>query len=188
MILLALAQATSTAVAASQTDTTAPASVAPWVLAIIGAIVIALALVLVIRNMPVSTGHSIFLGAGIALLALPLISKFEWSGDKFSFELKAAAQDLTKEVSRLAEENKAIRGELVQLSNALKAATTKIDLKADATTPGIGAVSPSADVDWSKYSSPNFFDDLMIRNKSAIEGNERALDNLQSIQKKLEFQ
>lgn len=156
-------------------------------LAVIGGIVIALALVLVIRNMPVSTGHSIFLGAGVALLALPLISKFEWSNDKFSFELKAAAQDLTKEVSRIAEENKAIRGELVQLSSALQAATAKIDLKADAATTGIGSSSPSADVDWSKYSSPTFFEDLMVRNKTAIQGNERTLDNLQSIQKQLQL-
>jgi multidrug transporter EmrE-like cation transporter len=190
MISFALSQVTSAAIAADQIDTTTSNSnIAPWILAVIGGVVILLALVLVLRNMPVSTGHSIFLGAGVALVALPLVSKFEWSQDKFSFELKSAAQDLTKEVSRLAEDNKAIRGELLQLSSALQTAAAKIEQKSDA--PDTATNTPSdttpALSDWSKYSSPSFFDDLMVRNKAAIANSERSLDNLDTIQKQLQL-
>jgi hypothetical protein len=158
-----------------------------FVLAVVGLCVVAVSLFLVLKERPVTTGQSVILGVGLAFLAMPFITNFEWSDKGFKLTMKSAAADLTKEVARLAEDNKKVREELLQLNEALKGTVAKVEEVAPA-NPGEPLKQPtlgSGKLEWQKLTKPKFFEDFSVRNKSAIELNQDSIGRIQDIEKSL---
>ena len=53
---------------------------------------------MIARNVTVSTGHSLLIGAAAALLVFPFVYKFEWSGDGMKNEARATALELNRQL------------------------------------------------------------------------------------------
>lgn len=183
-ISIAHAQGTSVAAAASPGFF---ATNAASVLAVVGLCVVGVSLFLVLKDKPVSTGQSVILGVGLAFLAMPFITNFEWSDKGFKLTMKSAAEGLTLEVARLTKDNEGIRQQLEQLKEAVKGTVAKVE-EVRPETPGSSPKVPmsgSGKAEWEQLIKPDFFQDFSVKNKTAIELNRDSLDKLQDIQKSL---
>lgn len=159
--------------------------VPPIVFVAIGFIVTMVALGLVFRNIPVTSGHSIFLGAGIALMVVPAVATFEWSDKGFKISMKNAAEDLAAQTAFLSKENKEIREELLRLNNVLQTTVSKLGEVTAPNQPAPSLPTSGPDSTWEQIIQPDFYRDFEVRNKSAVQLNQQNLDSVLGLQESL---
>lgn len=154
-----------------------------WAIMIIGVIIALISLTVIYRNIAVTTGHALILGAGVALICLPFIANFEWSDKGFKFARREDATDLAAKVIGLAEDTVAIRSELKTVTEALQAANLRIaTLEKPAGSPPLA--SPNFNVE--DFKKPTLFEDLLKRNELGILKGNASIDQLQDLKKAIQ--
>ncbi|MBY5661094.1 hypothetical protein [Rhizobium leguminosarum] len=154
-----------------------------WIVIGIGIVIAIISLVVISKNIAVTVGHAIILGAGVALVCLPFVANFEWSDKGFKFARREEASELTDQVVNVAKENLAIREDLKKVSEALQAANLRI------TALEKPAGSPPPDLqglNLEQYKGPNFFDDLIRKNDVGIAKGSDSIDQLQNLQRSIQ--
>ena len=84
------------------------------------------AFIAIIANRAVSTGHSLMIAVGAALVLVPYISTFEWSDKSFKFTTRQEAAELAKSLAQAAKEEINLREQVSTLAQGLQAATLRI--------------------------------------------------------------
>ncbi|PSH62092.1 hypothetical protein [Phyllobacterium sophorae] len=151
-----------------------------------GVVIAALALSLIFRKIDVSVGQAVIAGAGVALFCLPFVTTFEWSDKGFKFTTRTETSELATQVTSLANEGIKTREDLTKVTEALRVANEKIALlqNSGGNTPS-ATPSPTVVPNWTKFSSPAFFDDLMKRNEDGLKTSTQNLGKIQTLQESL---
>lgn len=151
-----------------------------------GVVIAALALSLIFRKIDVSVGQAVIAGAGVALFCLPFVTTFEWSDKGFKFTTRTETSELATQVTSLANEGIKTREDLTKVTEALRVANEKIALLQNAEGSHSSATpAPAAAPNWTKFSSPAFFDDLMKRNEDGLKTSTQNLGKIQTLQESL---
>ncbi|AUX76295.1 hypothetical protein [Sinorhizobium fredii] len=144
-----------------------------------GCIIAVAALTMIFRQLEVSSGHGIVMGVAAVLLALPLISNFEWTGDGFKVTTKEVALELTEQVKQVREQQASLSQGLQSLNAVLQEASGQIAaiqqvLKRDAPNAETDLLKPTVD--------PEKFEKLRNQFEHAIQTNNAATEQLETLQ------
>lgn len=154
-----------------------------WIVIGIGIVIAIISLIVISRNIAVTVGHAIILGAGVALVCLPFVANFEWSDKGFKFARREEASELTDQLVNVAKENLAIREDLKKVSEALQAANLRIT----ALEKPAGSPPPNPQgLDVEQYKGPTFFEDLIRKNDAGIAKGGVSVDQLQNLQRSIQ--
>ena len=91
-----------------------------------GGIIVAAALVALLVGRAVSTGHSLMIAVGAALVLVPYVSNFEWSANSIKFTTRQQTAELAQSLAQAAKDEVNLREQIAELAQGLKAATERI--------------------------------------------------------------
>lgn len=151
-----------------------------WIFLVAGLVLAAIAVILIVKQIAVTTGHAVILGLAIAIAALPYVASFSLSSEGFNITTKQQGAALTQEVKALGEQQKQTAQATQALTEAMGAIQRQIVAIKQASA---AAGNPSATVpDFQKY------DDAFFRNlggdvQQTIENSEGSLKQLNELQR-----
>ncbi|MER9631009.1 hypothetical protein [Mesorhizobium sp. M0296] len=136
-----------------------------------GGVIFLAALLAIITNRAVSTGHSLMIAIGAAVVLVPYVSNFEWSDKSIKFTTRLESAALTRNVADTAQNEVQVRSQLTELAAALKAATDRIAALEASTGHGTGTQNGGLtgltlqefmkQNDWAKDNAQKRFDNLL---------------------------
>jgi hypothetical protein len=143
-----------------------------WIAVIAGIIVGGLALTAIFARLDVSTGHAITISIAAILIALPLVSTFEWTGDGVKLATKDIATKLTTEVEDL-------RNQQAGLLKSLESMNAEMNKMGDQIVAIQIALKSTPDVKpLPEYGGFGQFEDLNTHFTKAIQENDDAIKRL----------
>lgn len=139
-----------------------------------GGAILFVALIAIIANRTVSTGHSLMIAIGAAIILTPYIVQFKFG--EGGVELTTVHQ-LTKTAQEAAQGEVEMRRQLASLTEAVKDAADRI-----ATLEANSNINPSTgNLEWWPPAADQFLKDNDIETKNV----EKRLDTLQNLEKQL---
>ncbi|MBY5706966.1 hypothetical protein HFO38_30405 [Rhizobium leguminosarum] len=157
----------------------AAAAVPVWLFLAAGAVLGVATLALIARNIAVSTGHSILIGAAAALLVFPFVSKFEWSETGMKYEARANAIELSRQLEEVALAQKQQNETIQKLAAELEVAAQNIEAFRRATPGSPGPFTNVPEV------SPDVMKGVQDNAKATADFNKQTLDAVREMQKTL---
>lgn len=137
--------------------------------AVAGTVLVVLAIVLILKKLEVSAGHSAIIVIGAALLALPYVANFEWTGSGIKFTTRDQASKLADQIAANSAQLAKINADIAGVADALKSSNERI---AAIEAKQGGSTQPPL-----KPINPAFFDRLIQENNNAkLQTNQRLQD------------
>jgi len=146
--------------------------------AVAGTVLVVLAIILILKKLEVSAGHSAIIVIGAALLALPYVANFEWTGSGIRFTTRDQGSQLAEQIAANSAQLAKINADIAGVADALKSSNERI--AAIEAKQGGSATQPPV-----KPINPAFFDRLIQENNNAKLLTNRRLQDLDMLKQSL---
>lgn len=146
-----------------------------------GGLIISAALVLVLFNKSVSTGHNLMLAIGAAIVLVPYVSNFEWSESVVKFTTRTETASLTREVAATQDDSVELRAQVSEIAKGLKALTERLE-SIEKSIPQSGNMQGQGPKPtW----SPLTLDNFILQNEAAKAEAYQRIESLKDFEKTL---
>ena len=146
--------------------------------AVAGTVLVVLAIILILKKLEVSAGHSAIIVIGAAQLALPYVANFEWTGSGIRFTTRDQGSQLAEQIAANSAQLAKINADIAGVADALKSSNERI--AAIEAKQGGSATQPPV-----KPINPAFFDRLIQENNNAKLLTNRRLQDLDMLKQSL---
>lgn len=164
---------------ADATQVLATIGVPVWVFLVAGLALGLATLGMIARNVAVSTGHSLLIGAAAALLVFPFVSKFEWSEKGMKYEARVTARELNRQLEDVAVAQKQQNETIQKLAAELEVAAQNIEAIRKSSPGTVGSFTGIPEV------SPDTMKTLQDNAKASADINKQALDAVREMRENL---
>lgn len=152
---------------------------------VVGGIIALIGLVFVWKSIAVTSGHAVIVALGVAIIALPSVADFEFRDGGFRFSTHQQVTRLADQVEALTRQEESINTAIVEMGEAMRSVTEQLAAieRAEEGQPG-PEIRPGT---WQGF-DPTIYDRIITERQSAIELNQRRLDEINELQRELQFQ
>lgn len=146
-----------------------------------GCCVVLAATALILLGKSVSTGHSLMVAIGAAVIVLPYVTTFEWSDDTLKFTTREEAAALARSATEASQDEVQLREQIAELGEGMKAALERIATLERATNVGSTDRNPDPILRW----NPTTIDRFLAANEKAKTSAIDRVENLRELETEL---